>query len=44
MERVIKKNGKQVMPRSMKKKVKSEKVEIIENQDLIDQKKYLGEL
>lgn len=44
MERVYKKQGKTAMPRSMKKKVKKEVIQVVENQDVIDRRKYLGEL
>lgn len=44
MERVYEKTGRTGMARSMKKKVKREKIVVAENQDLIDQRKYLGEL
>lgn len=44
MDRIYKKVGRTAMPRSMKKKVKREKVEVVADQATLDQKKYLGEL
>lgn len=44
MSKVQKVQGKFAMARSTKKKVKREKQKVIENEDVLDQRRYLGEL
>lgn len=44
MERKYEKVGRTGMPRSMKKKVKREVKEVVEDEEVKDQRLYLGEL
>ena len=43
MDRVVQKSGKPTMPRSMKKKIKKEVVEVKIDDDRVDIVRYLGE-
>lgn len=44
MDRAFKKVGRTAMPRSMKKKVKREKQEVVVDEETLDRLKYLGEV
>ena len=44
MERKYEKIGRQAMPRSMKKKVKKEKKQEVQDEETLDQQRYLGEI